>query len=110
MLVVLEAAGMLVNRAASEWHLGPRGPQHQLRRRRSPVFQTSAPGARPGRRLRRRPPLEAAEIIQLFGQLTLHQQAALIRLISRNLIIKTGDEDYMGYEFDYNVDGAMIAC
>ena len=57
-----------------------------------------------------RPPLEASEIIQLFGQLTLHQQAALIRLISRNLIIKTGDEEYMGYEFDYNVDGAMIAA
>ena len=27
MLVVLEAAGMLVNRASSEWHLAPGGPQ-----------------------------------------------------------------------------------
>jgi hypothetical protein len=57
-----------------------------------------------------RPPLEAAEIIQLFSQLTLHQQAALMRLMSRNLIIKTGDDEIMGYELDFNVDGALIAA
>jgi hypothetical protein len=57
-----------------------------------------------------RPPLEAAEVIQLFTQLTLHQQAALLRLISRNLTIKLGDETFMGYEFDFNVDGAVISA
>jgi hypothetical protein len=57
-----------------------------------------------------RPPLEAAEIIQLFSQLTLHQQAALMRLMSRNLIIKTGDDEIMGYELGFNVDGALIAA
>lgn len=57
-----------------------------------------------------RPPLEAAEIIQLFSQLTLHQQAALMRLMSRNLVIKTGDDETMGYELDFNVDGALIAA
>jgi hypothetical protein len=57
-----------------------------------------------------RPPLEAAEVIQLFTQLTLHQQAALLRLISRNLTIKLKDETFMGYEFDFNVDGAVISA
>ena len=57
-----------------------------------------------------RPPLEAAEIIQLFSQLTLHQQAALMRLMSRNLVIKTGDDEIMGYELDFNVDVALIAA
>jgi len=58
-----------------------------------------------------RPPLEAADIIQLFSQLTLHQQAALMRLMSRNLIIKTSaDDEIMGYELDFNVDGAMVAA
>ena len=57
-----------------------------------------------------RPPLEASEIIQLFSQLTLHQQAALMRLKSRNLVIKTGGDEIMGYELDYNVDGAMVAA
>jgi len=57
-----------------------------------------------------RPPLEAAEIIQLFSQLTLHQQAALMRLMSRNLIIKTDADEIMGYELDFNVDGALIAA
>jgi hypothetical protein len=57
-----------------------------------------------------REPLEAAEIIQLFGQLTLHQQAALMRLMSRNLVIKTDSEEIMGYELDFNVDGALVAA
>jgi len=57
-----------------------------------------------------RPPLEAAEIIQLFSQLTLHQQAALMRLMSRNLVIRTDNDEIMGYELDFNVDGALVAA
>ena len=57
-----------------------------------------------------RPPLEAAEVIQLFTQLTLHQQAAMLRLISRNMAITIEGETYMGYEFDFNVDGAVITA
>ena len=40
--------------------------------------------------------------------MTLHQQAALLRLMSRNLMIDIDGEINMGYDFDYNVDGAMI--
>ena len=57
-----------------------------------------------------RPPLEASQIIEVFAQLTLHQQAALMRLMSRNLIIRTGSEDIMGYELDFNVEGALVAA
>ena len=57
-----------------------------------------------------RPPLEAAEIIQLFTQITLHQQAALMRLVSRNLVLTINGEQIMGYELDFNVDGAMIVA
>lgn len=56
------------------------------------------------------PVLGASEVIDLFARLTLHQQAALMRLLSRNMVIDLGDDNrYMGYEFDYNVDGAMIS-
>ena len=54
------------------------------------------------------PVLEAKEVIDLFSRLTLHHQAALIRLISRNLVIQVGGEQYMGYEFSYDVDNAVI--
>ncbi len=54
------------------------------------------------------PVLEAKEVIDLFSRLTLHHQAALLRLISRNLMVEADGEIYMGYEFDYDVDGAMI--
>ena len=54
------------------------------------------------------PVLEAKEVIDLFSRLTLHHQAALLRLISRNLMVDADGEIYMGYEFDYDVDGAMI--
>jgi|TARA_R100000482_G_scaffold117792_1_gene61519 hypothetical protein len=54
------------------------------------------------------PVLEAKEVIDLFSRLTLHHQAALMRLISRNLVIQVGDEQYMGYEFNYDVDSAVI--
>lgn len=57
-----------------------------------------------------KPVLEASEVIDLFARLTLHQQAAMMRLLSRNIVIDLGDDNrYMGYEFDYNVDGAVIS-
>ena len=55
-----------------------------------------------------KPVLEAQEVIDLFSRLTLDQQAALMRLISRNLEINVGDDIYMGYELDYEVVGAII--
>lgn len=55
------------------------------------------------------PVLEAAEIIELFSRLTLHHQAALLRLISRNLVVEIDGEQHMGFEFDYGVDGAMVS-
>jgi hypothetical protein len=54
------------------------------------------------------PPLDAPEIIELFSRLTLHHQAALLRLISRNLIIELDGDQHMGFEFDYGVDGATV--
>lgn len=54
------------------------------------------------------PVLEAKEVIELFSRLTLHHQAALLRLISRNLIISVDGENHMGYDFDYEVDGAVV--
>tara|TARA_R110002051_G_scaffold32648_1_gene73757 strand:+ start:462 stop:656 length:195 start_codon:yes stop_codon:yes gene_type:complete len=55
------------------------------------------------------PVLESSEVIDLYARLTLHQQAALLRLLSRNVVIDLGDARYMGYEFEYNVVGAMIS-
>ena len=55
-----------------------------------------------------RPVLEAPEVLELFARMTLHQQAALLRLMSRNLMIEIDGEVNMGYDFDYNVAGAMI--
>jgi hypothetical protein len=57
-----------------------------------------------------KPVLEAQEVIDLFSRLTLHQQAALMRLISRNLEINVGGDTYMGYELDYDVIGAIISA
>jgi hypothetical protein len=58
-----------------------------------------------------RPVMDANEVIELFSRLTLHQQAALCRLISRNLALDMGDDDVlMGYDFDWNVVGAMIVA
>jgi|TARA_A100001515_G_scaffold144196_1_gene147515 hypothetical protein len=57
-----------------------------------------------------RPVLEAQEVIDLYSRITLHQQAALMRLISRNLEINVGGDTYMGYELDYNVVGAIISA
>jgi len=55
------------------------------------------------------PVLEAAEIIELFSRLTLHHQAALLRLISRNLVVEIDGDQHMGFEFDYGVDGALVS-
>ena len=33
-----------------------------------------------------------------------------MRLMSRNLIIRTGSEEIMGYELDFNVEGALVAA
>ena len=55
-----------------------------------------------------KPVHEAPEVIELFSRLTLHQQTALLRLISRNLEIKLNGQSHMGYELDYEVVGAMI--
>jgi len=54
------------------------------------------------------PVLEAQEVIDLFSRLTLHQQAALMRLISRNIEVNVGGDTIMGYELDYEVVGAII--
>ena len=54
------------------------------------------------------PVLEAKEVIELFSRLTLHHQAALLRLISRNLVINIEGESHMGYDFDYDVNGAIV--
>jgi hypothetical protein len=54
------------------------------------------------------PVLQAQEIIDVFSRLTLHHQAALLRLISRNMVIQVGGKNNMGYEFKYEVDGAVI--
>ena len=55
-----------------------------------------------------KPVIEAPEVVELYSRLTLHHQTALLRLISRNLEIKIGDESLMGYEMDFEVVGAMI--
>tara|TARA_R110000751_G_scaffold41792_2_gene97707 strand:+ start:1045 stop:1308 length:264 start_codon:yes stop_codon:yes gene_type:complete len=57
-----------------------------------------------------KPVLEAKEIIGLFGRLTLHHQAALLRLISRNLVINVGGETHMGYDLSFDVDGAVVSA
>ena len=55
-----------------------------------------------------RPVANADEVIDLFSRMTLHQQAALLRLCGRNLMIDFDGEFHMGYDFDWNVSGAMI--
>jgi len=52
--------------------------------------------------------LQPQEVLDLFSRLTLHHQAALLRLISRNLVFKFEDVDFFGYEMDFKVNGAMI--
>ena len=55
-----------------------------------------------------KPVLEAPEVIDLFSRLTLHQQTALLRLISRNLELDVGGSSIMGLELEYEVVVAMI--
>ena len=55
-----------------------------------------------------RPVMEAQEIVDVFSRTTLHQQAALLRLISRNVIINVEGVDIHGLDLDYEVEGAVI--
>ena len=55
-----------------------------------------------------RPVMEAQEIVDVFSRTTLHQQAALLRLISRNGIIHVNGVDIHGLDLDYEIEGAVI--
>ena len=55
-----------------------------------------------------RPVMEAQEIVDVFSRTTLHQQAALLRLISRNVIVNINGQDIHGLDLDYEVEGAII--
>ena len=57
-----------------------------------------------------RPVVGAEEVIDLFSRMTLHQQAALMRLMSRNLVIELPGDSAMGYELDWDVQGALIVA
>ena len=48
------------------------------------------------------------EIISMFTKLNLHHQVALLRLISRNILLAVDDKTFIGLEFEYDVDGALI--
>lgn len=48
------------------------------------------------------------EIIDIFTKLNLHHQVALLRLISRNILFEIDDKTFIGLEFEYDVDGALI--
>ena len=52
--------------------------------------------------------MEAQEIVDVFSRTTLHQQAALLRLISRNVIINVNGVDIHGLDLDYEIEGAVI--
>mgnify|MGYP003626702999 FL=1 len=49
-----------------------------------------------------------SEIVELFSRLTLHHQTALLRLISRNVVMEIDGNTIMGYEMDFDVKGAVI--
>ena len=49
-----------------------------------------------------------SEIVELFSRLTLHHQTALLRLISRNVVMEIDGKTIMGYEMDFDVKGAVI--
>ncbi len=55
-----------------------------------------------------RPVMEAQEIVDVFSRTTLHQQAALLRLISRNVIVNIDGQDIHGLDLDYEVEAAII--
>ena len=48
------------------------------------------------------------EIISMFTKLNLHHQVALLRLISRNILLEVDNKTFIGLEFEYDVDGALI--
>ena len=49
-----------------------------------------------------------SEVVEIFSKLNLHHQVALLRLMSRNLVININGESAMGYEMDFEVNGAII--
>ena len=49
-----------------------------------------------------------SEIVDVFSRLTLHHQTALLRLISRNLVMNINGKTIMGYEMNFDVKGAVI--
>jgi len=49
-----------------------------------------------------------SERVELFSRLTLHHQTALLRLISRNVVMEIDGNTIMGYEMDFDVKGAVI--
>ena len=49
-----------------------------------------------------------SEIVDVFSRLTLHHQTALLRLISRNLVMEIDGKTIMGYEMNFDVKGAVI--
>ena len=55
-----------------------------------------------------RPVMEAQEIVDVFSRSTLHQQAAWIRLIRRNLVANIDGQEIHGLDLDYEVEGAII--
>jgi uncharacterized protein YjiS (DUF1127 family) len=71
MLVVLEAAGMLVNRESSEWHLAPGGPQ---------AHHTGYPPARRPSRLGAAIGRGVSRIVASFRQA--RERRELIRVLS----------------------------
>ena len=48
------------------------------------------------------------EVVELFSRLTLHHQVALLRLMSRNLMVNINGDTTMGYEMNFEVNGALI--
>ena len=50
----------------------------------------------------------ADEVIEFYSRLNLQQQASLMRLMARNLMINLNGNEVWGQELDYEVSGAMI--
>ena len=49
-----------------------------------------------------------SEILDLFVRLNLFHQVALLRLMSRNLVINMNGKSVLGHEMNFEVNGAMI--
>ena len=49
-----------------------------------------------------------SDIVELFSRFNLHHQTALLRLISRNVVMEIDGKTIMGYEMDFDVKGAVI--